>query len=56
MTERLTLGELFDRRIEYPDVDARRRLTRLVGIDETKSRLAKDARHSRQSQWPSRLG
>jgi AAA+ superfamily predicted ATPase len=41
MTERLTLGELFDRRIEYPDIDARRRLTRLVGIDETKSRLAK---------------
>jgi AAA+ superfamily predicted ATPase len=41
MTERLTLGELFDRRLEYPDIDARRRLLRLVGIDETKKRLMK---------------
>lgn len=41
MTERLTLGELFDRRLEYPDMDAKRRLARLVGIDETKERLTK---------------
>lgn len=41
MTERLTISELFDRRLEYPDLDARRRLVRLVGIDETKERLAK---------------
>lgn len=41
MTERPTLGELFDRRLEYPDLDARRRLTRLVGIDEIKERLTK---------------
>lgn len=41
MTEKLTLGELFDRRLEYPDLDARRRLTRLVGVDEAKQRLTK---------------
>lgn len=41
MTDRLTMGELFDRRLDYPDLDARRRLTRLVGIDETKDRLTK---------------
>lgn len=41
MTDRLTIGELFDRRLEYPDLDARRRLTRLVGIDEIKERLTK---------------
>ena len=41
MTERLTIGELFDRRLEYPDLDARRRLARLVGIDEIKERLTK---------------
>ena len=41
MTERLTIGELFDRRLEYPDLDARRRLARLVGIDEVKERLTK---------------
>lgn len=41
MTDRLTLGELFDRRLEYPDLDARRRLMRLVGIDETRDRLTK---------------
>lgn len=41
MSERMTIGELFDRRLEFPDLDARRRLTRLVGIDETKARLTK---------------
>lgn len=41
MTERMTIGELFDRRLEYPDLDARRRLTRLVGIDDCKERLTK---------------
>ena len=25
MAERLTVGELFDRRLDYPDLDARRR-------------------------------
>lgn len=41
MTERPTLSELFDRRLEYPDPDARRRLVRLVGIEESKERLTK---------------
>ncbi len=41
MTDRLTIAELFDRRLEYPDLDARRRLIRLVGVDETKERLTK---------------
>jgi AAA+ superfamily predicted ATPase len=41
MTERMTIGELFDRRLEYPDLDARRRLTRLIGIDDCKERLTK---------------
>lgn len=41
MTDRLTLGELFDRRLDYPDLDARRRLARLVGIDSAKERLTK---------------
>ncbi|AMX98797.1 AAA family ATPase [Mesorhizobium ciceri] len=41
MSERMTIGELFDRRLEFPDLDARRRLTRLVGIDEAKERLTK---------------
>jgi AAA+ superfamily predicted ATPase len=41
MTDRLTLNELFDRRLEFPDLDARRRLNRLVGVDETKQRLTK---------------
>ena len=41
MSERLTLGELFDRRLDFPDLDARRRLNRLVGVEETKQRLTK---------------
>ena len=41
MTDRLTVRDLFDRRLEYPDFDARRRLSRLVGLDETKERLTK---------------
>jgi AAA+ superfamily predicted ATPase len=39
--DRLTLGDLFDRRLDYPDLDARKRLSRLVGVDEVKSRLTK---------------
>lgn len=35
------LNELFDRRLEFPDMDAARRLNRLVGVDEAKSRLTK---------------
>ena len=37
----LTLNDLFDRRLDYPDMDAARRLARLVGIDEAKRRLTK---------------
>lgn len=35
------LGDLFERRITYPDIDARERLARLVGLDDQKARLAK---------------
>ena len=41
MTTRSTIDDLFDRRITLPDVDARERLHRLVGLDEHKKRLAK---------------
>ncbi|MCY3782231.1 MAG: AAA family ATPase [Chloroflexi bacterium] len=41
MTTRPTIDVLFDRPITYPDVDARERLARLVGLDEHKARLAK---------------
>jgi AAA+ superfamily predicted ATPase len=36
-----TFDELFDQRQLYPDIDARMRLERLIGLDEQKSRLAK---------------
>ncbi len=36
-----TLDELFEKRISYPDVDARERLARLVGLDNHKTRLTK---------------
>ncbi len=39
--EGLTLKDLFDRRLDFPDIDARKRLIRLVGIDDVKSRLTK---------------
>lgn len=35
------LEDLFDRRVTYPDPDARERLARLVGLDDQKSRLTK---------------
>jgi AAA+ superfamily predicted ATPase len=41
MAERTSLDELFDRRLSYPDQDARKRFSRLVGVDEAKSRLRK---------------
>ena len=37
----ISLDDLFDRRLDFPDIDARKRYTRLVGIDEAKSRLTK---------------
>lgn len=36
-----TLDELFERRLSYPDIDARDRLGRLVGLDEHKARMTK---------------
>jgi hypothetical protein len=41
MSNRPALDELFERRIAYPDVDARERLARLVGLDDHKARLTK---------------
>ena len=41
MTTRPATDDLFDRPITYPDIDARERLSRLVGLDEHKARLAK---------------
>ena len=41
MTTRPTIDELFDHPITYPNVGARERLARLVGLDEHKARLAK---------------
>ncbi len=41
MTRPPTVDELFERRITYPDIDLQERLTRLVGLDEHKSRLTK---------------
>ncbi|MBN8995368.1 MAG: AAA family ATPase [Rhizobiales bacterium] len=39
--ESLSIDDLFDRRLDYPDMGAARRLARLVGIDEAKTRLRK---------------
>jgi AAA+ superfamily predicted ATPase len=39
--DRITLDDLFDRRLDFPDINARKRFTRLVGVDEAKSRLTK---------------
>src|SRR5580704_10529862 len=39
--DRLGIDDLFDRRLTYPDLSARKRFARLVGIDEAKSRLTK---------------
>jgi AAA+ superfamily predicted ATPase len=39
--DHITLDDLFDRRLDFPDLGARKRLARLVGVDEAKSRLTK---------------
>lgn len=39
--EPIALNDLFDRRSDFPDMDARKRFARLVGIDDAKSRLTK---------------
>lgn len=40
-TDRVALDDLFDRRLDFPDMTASRRFARLVGIDDAKSRLTK---------------
>lgn len=39
--DRISIDDLFDRRLDFPDIDAQKRYTRLVGLDDVKSRLAK---------------
>jgi hypothetical protein len=39
--EKLGVDDLFDRPLTYPDLSARKRFSRLVGIDDAKSRLTK---------------
>ncbi|MGO4916002.1 AAA family ATPase [Pseudogemmobacter sp. W21_MBD1_M6] len=41
MSEPVSIDDLFDRRLDFPDIGAARRLARLVGIDEAKTRLTK---------------
>ena len=41
MTMRPPIYELFDQPITFPDIEARERLARLVGLDDHKDRLAK---------------
>jgi AAA+ superfamily predicted ATPase len=41
MSDHFAGAEMFERALSYPDVDARERLGRLVGIDEQKVRLTK---------------
>ncbi len=38
---KLTLDELFEKRLSYPDPDLNKRLSRLVGLDDHKDRLSK---------------
>jgi AAA+ superfamily predicted ATPase len=39
--ERINIDDLFDRRLTFPDMSASKRLNRMVGVDEPKSRLSK---------------
>lgn len=39
--ERFPIDDLFDRRLDFPDIDAQKRYTRLVGVEVAKSRLTK---------------
>src|SRR5437899_1162144 len=39
--EKVTIEDLFDRRLTFPDIAAGKRFARLVGIDEAKARLTK---------------
>ena len=37
----ISLDDVFDRRLDFPDIDAQKRYVRLVGVDKAKTRLAK---------------
>lgn len=41
MDKPITIDDVFDRRSQFPDMDAAKRFGRLVGVDEAKSRLTK---------------
>lgn len=41
MNNRSTLDELFEQRVNFPDISAKERLDRLVGLDDHKARLSK---------------
>lgn len=41
MNTGISLNDLFERRVEFPDITAQERLGRLVGVDQQKNRLAK---------------
>lgn len=41
MNSNITINELFEQRVEFPDPSAQERLARLVGLDYQKDRLAK---------------
>jgi AAA+ superfamily predicted ATPase len=41
MSTRIPVDELFERRLIYPDLDFRERLSRLVGLDDQKARMTK---------------
>lgn len=41
MNDAINIDDLFDRRITYPDIEARERLAQLVGLDDHKMRLTK---------------
>lgn len=41
MSDAISIDDLFDRRLDFPDIGASRRLARLGGIDQAKTRLAK---------------
>lgn len=41
MMNKPTIDELFERRVTYPDIEPQERLSKLVGLDEQKGRLAK---------------
>ena len=51
-----SLDSLFDRRMDYPDLAAAKRLKQLVGLDETKATLIKTLGILVNSTGPQRMG